>query len=89
MVRLEVSRTGPITGTPISPMLATLGSETDVDDESEWAFEMKWDGIRAIAEVRRGALRLSTRNGNDVTGTYPDLAGLVGPRRRPRPRPRR
>jgi bifunctional non-homologous end joining protein LigD len=74
--RLEVGRTGPITGTPISPMLATLGSEKDVDDESEWAFEMKWDGIRAIAEARRGALRLSTRNGNDVTGTYPDLAGL-------------
>ncbi len=39
---------------------------------------MKWDGIRAIAVVRDGALRLTTRNGNDVTGTYPDLAGLVG-----------
>jgi bifunctional non-homologous end joining protein LigD len=38
---------------------------------------MKWDGIRALAEVRGGALRLSTRNGNDVTATYPDLAGLV------------
>jgi len=69
---------GPaITGDPISPMLATLGSEADVTDERDWAFEMKWDGIRAVAEVRRGRLRLTTRNGNDVTGTYPDLAGLV------------
>lgn len=69
---------GPaITGDPISPMLATLGSQADVTDEDEWAFEMKWDGIRAVAEVRGGRLRLTTRNGNDVTVTYPDLAGLV------------
>lgn len=69
---------GPaITGDPVSPMLATLGSPADVTDEDEWAFEMKWDGIRAIAEVRGGRLRLTTRNGNDVTSTYPDLAGLV------------
>ncbi|MEY9851056.1 bifunctional non-homologous end joining protein LigD [Leifsonia sp. EB41] len=68
----------PITDAPISPMLATLGSRADIHDESEWAFEMKWDGIRAVAVVRDGALRLTTRNGNDVTVTYPDLAGLVG-----------
>lgn len=67
----------PITGDPVSPMLATLGSAADITDEDEWAFEMKWDGIRAVAEVRDGRLRLTTRNGNDVTVTYPDLAGLV------------
>ncbi|WP_369962939.1 ATP-dependent DNA ligase [Leifsonia sp. EB34] len=68
----------PITDPPVSPMLATLGSRADIHDESEWAFEMKWDGIRAIAVVRDGALRLNTRNGIDVTATYPDLAGLTG-----------
>jgi bifunctional non-homologous end joining protein LigD len=67
----------PITGNAVSPMLATLGSTADIHDEEEWAFEMKWDGIRAVAEVDHGSLRLSTRNGNDVTGTYPDLAGLT------------
>lgn len=67
----------PISGKPLSPMLATLGSEKDVHDEAEWAFEMKWDGIRAIAEVRGDALRLSTRNGNDVTVAYPELASLT------------
>lgn len=66
-----------ITGAPISPMLATLGSVADVHDEEDWAFEMKWDGIRAIAEVGGGALRLSTRNGNDVTRSYPELSTLV------------
>ncbi|GIT80038.1 ATP-dependent DNA ligase [Leifsonia sp. LS1] len=72
------AKPGPaITDPPVSPMLATLGSEKDVDDEADWAFEMKWDGIRAIAVVRGGRLRLTTRNGNDVTATYPDLAGLA------------
>lgn len=67
----------PVTEPPVSPMLATLGTEKDVDDEDDWAFEMKWDGIRAVAVVRDGVLRLTTRNGNDVTATYPDLAGLI------------
>ncbi|MFF1573074.1 ATP-dependent DNA ligase [Leifsonia sp. NPDC058292] len=71
------SSPAPISGKPISPMLATLGSTADVHDEEDWAFEMKWDGIRAVAEVKGAALRLSTRNGNDVTGTYPDLVGLI------------
>ncbi len=58
-------------------MLATLGSPKDIFDESDWAFEMKWDGIRAIATVEDGALRLVSRNGIDQTVTYPDLEPLV------------
>jgi bifunctional non-homologous end joining protein LigD len=58
-------------------MLATLGVEADVDDESEWAFEMKWDGIRAIAEVRGGEVRLFSRNGVDITVSYPELGELA------------
>ncbi|MEO7015151.1 MAG: ATP-dependent DNA ligase [Leifsonia sp.] len=73
----DLEKSPAIAGDPVSPMLATLGSTADVTDEEDWAFEMKWDGIRAVAELRDGALRLSTRNGNDVTGTYPDLAGLT------------
>jgi bifunctional non-homologous end joining protein LigD len=68
----------------VSPMLATLGSiadvTTDEDDEEigdEWAFEMKWDGIRAIATVLGGEVTYATRNGIDVTSTYPDLAELA------------
>jgi bifunctional non-homologous end joining protein LigD len=72
----------------VSPMLATLGSlddvafrnddiDADLDDVGDrWAYEMKWDGIRAIATVRDGEVRFTTRNGIDVTSTYPDLAGL-------------
>ena len=60
----------------LSPMLATLGSEADLADSEEWAFEMKWDGIRAVAYLgsEESDVRLLTRNGNDVTVTYPEVA---------------
>lgn len=60
-----------------SPMLATLGTEGELGAPEEWAFEMKWDGIRAIAEVAHGQVRLSSRNGIDITNTYPELAELA------------
>ena len=61
-----------------SPMLAAAGSEADLGDDlgvDEWAFEMKWDGMRALAYVSLAeqSVRLVTRNGHDVTMTYPDL----------------
>jgi bifunctional non-homologous end joining protein LigD len=60
------------------PMLATLGSVSDVDEsDTDWAFEMKWDGIRAIATVSHGTASFVTRNGIDVTATYPDLSVLA------------
>ncbi|GAB3043658.1 ATP-dependent DNA ligase [Parafrigoribacterium mesophilum] len=63
--------------TPITPMLATLGSTADVVGDAaddDWAFEMKWDGIRAIAYLEAsGGVLLFSRNGNDISRTYPDL----------------
>ena len=43
-----------------------------------FAAELKWDGVRAVAHVRDGAVRLVSRNGRDVSESYPDLAGLGG-----------
>jgi bifunctional non-homologous end joining protein LigD len=65
--------------TPVSPaaMLATLGTARDIDDETGWAFEMKWDGIRAIAIVDGGTVTLTSRNGHDLTSTYPELIALA------------
>jgi len=57
-----------------SPMLATLGQ---LPRGAGWAFEMKWDGQRAIATVDDGGSRLFSRNGNDITATFPELAGPV------------
>jgi bifunctional non-homologous end joining protein LigD len=58
--------------TRIVPMLARAG-QLPVDDPS-WAFEIKWDGIRAIAYSQPGELRLHSRNLNDITDSYPELA---------------
>ena len=58
-------------------MLAALARELPAD-EGNWAAEMKWDGMRAIAYLRgSGDLRLRSRSGRDVTAGYPDLAGLA------------
>ncbi len=58
----------------VAPMLARL-SEMPAD-ESGWAFEVKWDGVRAIAHSEPGRIRFVTRNGNDVTAAYPELRAL-------------
>jgi bifunctional non-homologous end joining protein LigD len=58
----------------IAPMLATNGSEADLTDDDDWAFEMKWDGYRAIVYVDGDKVRLLSRNGNDLTVTFPELA---------------
>ncbi len=47
-------------------------------DEKNWSFEVKWDGVRAIAYLQPGRLRLESRNLNDVTEAYPEVRGLIG-----------
>ncbi len=58
----------------IEPMLARLAA-LPRDDEG-WAFEVKWDGVRAVAFVDGGRVRLHSRNGRDITPRYPEVAGL-------------
>jgi bifunctional non-homologous end joining protein LigD len=58
----------------IVPMLAKL-CPLPRDDE-RWAFEIKWDGVRAIAYSEPGRLRFESRNLHDITSRYPELARL-------------
>jgi bifunctional non-homologous end joining protein LigD len=58
----------------IRPMLATLVDEPF--DDQEWLFEIKWDGYRALAFINGGDLQLVSRNQNNLTGEYPELADL-------------
>jgi bifunctional non-homologous end joining protein LigD len=55
----------------VEPMLASPGALPE--DESDWSYEFKWDGVRALARVEGGRLRLHSRKGNDITVTYPEL----------------
>ncbi len=59
----------------LRPMLATAAPLPKDDDA--WAFEVKWDGVRALVAVDGGRLTVCSRNGNDVTGSYPELLGLT------------
>jgi bifunctional non-homologous end joining protein LigD len=59
----------------IKPMLATTG--TMPRHEAEWAFEIKWDGVRAVSYIEDGALHMESRNLLDITPRYPELAGLA------------
>jgi len=59
-----------------TPMLATAAAQLPPDDDA-WAYEMKWDGYRAIVEVADGALRIVSRRGNDLTARYPELSELT------------
>jgi bifunctional non-homologous end joining protein LigD len=56
------------------PMLATRG--THVPTGEEWRHEVKWDGMRVLVDVRGGAARLFSRNENDATVSFPELAQL-------------
>ena len=60
----------------LAPMLARSGPLPDPGDD-RWAFEIKWDGVRALAFVSGGRLRLVNRAGRDVTARYPEVRGLA------------
>ncbi|MEV4233569.1 non-homologous end-joining DNA ligase [Nocardia sp. NPDC049737] len=55
-------------------MLAAPG--TLPNDDADWAYEVKFDGIRASGYVT-DSLRLISRNGNDITAAWPELSGLA------------
>lgn len=63
---------------PLAPMLAELGDFARLDRlaPEEWAFEMKWDGIRALTVVDGESVRVRSRTGIDLTATYPELHEL-------------
>ncbi len=56
-------------------MMATSGALPA--DDVGWAYEMKWDGLRALAFVSGGQIRLTSRTARDITFVYPELAGLA------------
>ncbi len=58
----------------IVPMMARLGPLPR--DDERWAFEIKWDGVRAIAHSEPGRLHFHSRNLHDITPRYPELARL-------------
>jgi bifunctional non-homologous end joining protein LigD len=74
LVFLRTDERGPPDEIPtLDPMFATLAS--DPFDSDEWIYEVKWDGVRALAVCADETLLLS-RNRRDITGTYPEFERL-------------
>ncbi len=61
----------------IKPMMATL-TRALPEDKDRYGWEHKWDGVRAIAYVAGGEVRLLSRNDKDMTRSYPELRPLGG-----------
>jgi bifunctional non-homologous end joining protein LigD len=61
----------------VQPMLATRAPDgAGLPRGPEWVYEVKWDGVRVLADTTGDRLRLWARSGREVTAAYPDLAGL-------------
>jgi bifunctional non-homologous end joining protein LigD len=70
---LQNARTGAMPSR-VEPMLATLADHPFSDPN--WLFEIKWDGVRALARIENGTLALRSRTGVDISKRYPELASL-------------
>ncbi|HET9460671.1 MAG TPA: DNA ligase D [Gaiellaceae bacterium] len=55
-----------------APMLAT--STETLPRGDEWVYEPKWDGFRALVTIAGGEVRLTSRNGNDLSERFPEVA---------------
>jgi bifunctional non-homologous end joining protein LigD len=56
-------------------MMARLETKLPMPDDA-WGFEFKWDGIRALAFVQGGRVRLQSRTGEDITPRYPEVHAM-------------
>ena len=59
----------------VTPMLTTLVDEPF--DDPQWLFELKWDGYRGIAVVEKDGVTLTSRNGKDLLGQFPEMRELA------------
>ena len=60
--------------TILRPMLVSAGSLRQ--DSDKYAFEVKWDGFRALVRASPQRVTITSRNGHDMTGRYPELQAL-------------
>lgn len=75
-----IHRMDPPAGTlpeQVTPMLARAVPELPTGKEGAWAFEFKWDGVRALAYCTPGEVRLQSRTGHDISRTYPEILRLM------------
>jgi bifunctional non-homologous end joining protein LigD len=60
----------------LEPMLATLGST--VPSGSDWLYEVKWDGYRALCFIEGGKVRMVSRRGTKLDKQFAAVAQSLG-----------
>jgi bifunctional non-homologous end joining protein LigD len=60
----------------VQPALASIADAPF--SSPDWIFEIKWDGVRTLANVSGGKVRLWARSGRDISREYPELLNLAG-----------
>jgi bifunctional non-homologous end joining protein LigD len=58
--------------TKLEPMMAVLGSS--LPSGSDWLYEVKWDGYRALCFIERGKVRMVSRRAIAMEGQFPEVA---------------
>jgi bifunctional non-homologous end joining protein LigD len=58
----------------LDPMLAKIAP---LPEDEEWAYEIKWDGVRALAFAEPGFWCMQSRRHENVTARYPELEGIA------------
>jgi bifunctional non-homologous end joining protein LigD len=58
----------------IEPMMAQIADRIPAGDD--WLFEVKWDGVRAVAFIENESVRLQSRTGNRCERQYPELSAI-------------
>ncbi len=59
----------------IEPMLASLA--TQAFSTANWIYEPKFDGIRAVAYIFKGQVKMLSRNGIDITNKFPQIVSQL------------
>jgi len=70
--RRRAAASSPPAAPDFAPMMAGAGTTADLRG-MDWQFELKWDGIRALIVGDETRIRLISRNGNDMSASYPEL----------------
>ena len=73
-IDLSKAREAPFP-TTFEPMLATATKAAF--DDARWSYELKLDGFRTLALLRKGKVKLLSRRGQDATRQFPELAQLT------------
>jgi bifunctional non-homologous end joining protein LigD len=60
----------------LPPMLARAGTLPSPQEDEQWGYEVKWDGVRALLWSDHGHVRIESRTQREITERYPDVHGL-------------